>query len=282
MTERDAHKLVVIDFDESIRAQEFLLAAMGLVKSGDLALHDAVFVIRAPDGRSTVRETTDLTPGRGALGGAVWGVLIGTLLGGPVGALVGGAASAGGGALLAKLIDTGIKDDQVRRLRDTVRPGTTALALLVSRVSVAALQRELSRFPGATVMQSDLPDASLHAVRDAMDEPPVVSDDPNVRIGLDDEPGIRRGLDDEPGVRRGLDDVQPPPTAPAAASQSTDSSTPGGTTPPAESAEPGAEPTSPDPHDPDIRIGLDDDPAAGRPGSGSGSGSGSDPTAPPA
>jgi uncharacterized membrane protein len=188
VAEQEARKLLVIDFDDAMRAQEFLLAATRLVKAGDLALHDAVFISRDASGRSTVHETTDLTPGRGALGGAVWGVLIGTLLGGPLGALVGGAAAGGGGALLAKLIDTGIKDEQVKSLRDTVRPGTTALALLISHVSVAALQQELARFPGATVMQSDLPEGALHAVRDAVDTgglPPEIVNDPNIRIGLD-------------------------------------------------------------------------------------------------
>lgn len=222
MAEEDARKLVVIDFDDAMRAQEFLLAATRLVKEGQLTLHDAVFVSRGTDGRSIVRETTDMTPGRGALGGAMWGVLIGTLLGGPIGALVGGAAAGGGGALLGKLIDTGIKDHEVKQLRETVRPGTTALALLVSNVTVGALQAELERFPGATIMQSDLPESALHVVRNALDAaPPEVSHDPNIRIGLDDpppaaiqqDPNIRIGLDDEPPARPD-DEQQARPVAP--------------------------------------------------------------------
>jgi uncharacterized membrane protein len=185
----EQRKLLVIDFADDMWAQEFLLAAMRLARSGRLTLHDAVFVSRDTQGHSAVRETTDITPSRGALGGAVWGLLIGTLLGGPIGGLVGGAASAGGGALLGKLIDTGIKDDKVKELRETVRAGTTALALQVSNVSVADLEREIERFPGATVMESDLPEGALHAVRSALDEaPPVVSHDPDIRIGLDDPP----------------------------------------------------------------------------------------------
>lgn len=210
VAERDGRKLVVVGFDDAMQAQEFLLVAMRLVKAGELALHDAVFISRDRDGRSAVRETTDITPGRGALGGAMWGVLLGTLLGGPIGALVGGAASAGGGALLAKLIDTGIKDEQVKELRETVRPGTTALALLVSHVSLGQLQTELDRFAGATVVQSDLPEGALHAVRNAIDDvPQAVRDDPNIRIGLDDPPPTPRP---GPGVRIGLDEPPEDPT----------------------------------------------------------------------
>jgi uncharacterized membrane protein len=76
----------------------------------------------------------------------------------------------GGGALLAKLVDTGIKNDRIAALRETVPPGSTALALLVSHLSVADLQRELARFPGATLVESDLPDAAIMAVRHALGE----------------------------------------------------------------------------------------------------------------
>src|SRR3954452_18102246 len=109
MTQPDNTKLLVISFDDPLKAQEFLLTAARLQKRNDLSVHDAVFVRRDPDGSAHVTETTDITPGRGALGGGVWGLLLGTLLAGPWGLAV-GAASAGAGALVAKLRDIGIKD----------------------------------------------------------------------------------------------------------------------------------------------------------------------------
>jgi uncharacterized membrane protein len=166
---QDPRKLIVIGFDDPLKANEFLLAAVRLQSNGLIRLHDAVFVARDQDGRSTVRETQDVSTGRGALGAGMWGLLLGTLFGGPIGGLIGGAASAGGGALLAKLVDTGIKDDRIAALRETVPAGRTALALLVSHLSVADLQRELARFPGATLVESDLPDAAIIAVRHALD-----------------------------------------------------------------------------------------------------------------
>jgi uncharacterized membrane protein len=161
-------KLLVISFDDPLRAQEFLLAAARLQKQKDLQLHDAVVINRAPDGTSHVRETTDVTPGQAGMGAGVWGLLLGTLFGGPIGGLVVGAASAGGGALFAKLVDTGIKDDTVQKLRDAVPPGRSAVALLVSHVSVADLQTELARFPGAQLVESDLPPAAIAAVQNAL------------------------------------------------------------------------------------------------------------------
>jgi hypothetical protein len=49
-----------------------------------------------------------------------------------------------------------------------VPPGRTALALLVSHVSVAALQRELSRFPNTVLVETDLPPAAVNAVTEAL------------------------------------------------------------------------------------------------------------------
>jgi uncharacterized membrane protein len=170
MTAPDNNKLLVISFDDPLKAQELLLTAVRLQKQNDLQLHDAVIIRRDADGSSHVVETTDITPSRGALSGGIWGLLIGTLLAGPVGGLIAGAASAGGGALYAKLVDHGIKDETVAELRTAVAPGRTALALLVSHLAVAHLQLELARYPGAMLVESDLPPAVISAVQEALNE----------------------------------------------------------------------------------------------------------------
>ncbi len=166
----DNSKLLVISFEDGLRAQEFLLAVARLQQHHDLQLHDAVLINRAADGSSHVRETTDVTPGQAGLGAGVWGLLLGTLFGGPIGGLVVGAASAGSGALFAKLIDTGVRDETIAQLRTTVPPGRTAVALLVSHVSVADLQIELARFPHAQLVETDLPPAAVSAVQHALEE----------------------------------------------------------------------------------------------------------------
>ena len=170
MPEPTNQKLLVISFDDPLKAQEFLLTAVRLQKNQELQMHDAVIIRRDPDGTSHVTETTDVTPGRSALGGGVWGLLLGTIFGGPIGAIVGGAAMAGGGALYAKLVDTGIKDATIAQLRNAVPPGRTGLALLVSHLSVADLQRELARFPGTALVETDLPPAAISAVQEALSE----------------------------------------------------------------------------------------------------------------
>jgi uncharacterized membrane protein len=166
----DNSKLLVISFDDAMRAQEFLLAAARLQRDDELQLHDAVIIRRDADGTSRVTETTDVTPGQAGVGAGVWGLLLGTLFGGPIGGLVVGAATAGGGALYAKLRDTGVKDATIEQLRSAVPPGRTAVAMLVSHVSVADLQRELTRFPNAELVETDMPPAAVNAVQEALKE----------------------------------------------------------------------------------------------------------------
>jgi uncharacterized membrane protein len=170
VTTPDNQKLLVISFDDALKAQELLLTIVRLQKNNELQLHDAVIIRRDADGDSHVVETTDITPGRGAMSVGIWGLLFGTLLAGPIGGLVVGAASAGGGALYAKLVDHGIKDATVQELRTVVAPGRTALALLVSHLSVVDLQHELARYPGAKLVESDLPPAVVNAVQEALNE----------------------------------------------------------------------------------------------------------------
>jgi uncharacterized membrane protein len=166
----DNSKLLVISFDDAMRAQEFLLAAARLQRDKELQLHDAVIIRREADGTSRVTETTDVTPGQAGVGAGVWGLLLGTLFGGPIGGLVVGAATGGGAALYAKLRDTGVKDATIAQLRSAVPPGRTAVALLVSHVSVADLQRELTRFPNAELVETDMPPAAVNAVQEALKE----------------------------------------------------------------------------------------------------------------
>jgi uncharacterized membrane protein len=169
MTHPADAKLLVISFDDRLKAQEFLLTTVRLQKQKELQVHDAVFVDRDANGHTRVTETTDITPGKAALGAGVWGLLLGTLLTGPFGLVV-GAASAGGGALIAKLRDIGIKDEKIEELRREIQPGRTGLALLVSDVSVADLQRELVRFPHTSLVESTLPPAAITAVQYALSE----------------------------------------------------------------------------------------------------------------
>lgn len=161
-------QLNVITFDESIKAEEFLLAMTRLEGEDKLSLIDAVFVTRREDGKVRVHQTADVTPREGAFEGGFWGLVFGTILLGPVGGVATGALTAGFGALMGKLIDAGIKDEFIAGIKDKVEPGRTALALLTNGGDEAAFEHELERFAGATLLYSNLPAEARAAVEHAL------------------------------------------------------------------------------------------------------------------
>ena len=159
--------LVGISFENTFRAQEFLVAASGLAAAGKLKLKDAVTVVKDDSGKTVVHETVDPTPVRSALSGAMWAGLFGLLLGGPVGWIAGLAVGAGAGAVTAKVMDLGVPDEWVTWFRDAVQPGTATVALLVEDLDRNALVAEAARFTGAELVYANLDDATIERVRDA-------------------------------------------------------------------------------------------------------------------
>jgi uncharacterized membrane protein len=161
-------RIVALAFDSPLRAQEALLAALRLEQRGLLTLHDAVFISRSSSGRAEIVETSDPDPVAMAVPTSLLGALIGTLLAGPIGLLVGGVLAGSGGAIAAKLIDTGIPDRVVAELGELTQPGQTSLALLVSDVAGVAAIDELRRFQGARLVYAEVPPAALELMRQVL------------------------------------------------------------------------------------------------------------------
>ena len=172
-TEADppASSLAAISFADELRAVEFMTAVTRLGRDGRLKVRDAVFVVKNAEGKTYVRETTDLQTGQAAIGTAMWSGLFGLLLGGPVGMLVAGSIGAGAGALTAKLVDVGVTDDFVAQLREMVQPGTTTLAVLADDVDADAVLAEIERFEGARYVAGNLSIDGIQRVRDALGDP---------------------------------------------------------------------------------------------------------------
>src|SRR3954467_1732351 len=94
-----------------------------------IQIHDAA-IVSYPAGakKPKTRQLTSLT-GAGALGGAFWGMLFGLIFFIP---LLGLAIGAGMGALAGSMSDVGIDDSFIRRMREEIQPGTSALFVLSS------------------------------------------------------------------------------------------------------------------------------------------------------
>jgi uncharacterized membrane protein len=105
-------------------------------------IHDAA-TVSWPLGRGKpkTRQLHHLA-GTSALSGAFWGMLFGVIFLVP---LLGAAVGAGLGALSGSMVDVGINDDLIQRIRQDVVPGTSALFILSSD---AVLDRIRSAFEG--------------------------------------------------------------------------------------------------------------------------------------
>jgi uncharacterized membrane protein len=130
---------------------------------------EAIAVIsRDRDGRFQVSTDHDPVAG-GASWGMFWGLLFGFLFFVPV---FGMAVGAGLGAVMGTVRRTGIDRQFQDQVRDMLEPGTSALFLVVDRVTPDRAVEGLRRF-GGTVLKSSLSKQEERDLREALYGRPV-------------------------------------------------------------------------------------------------------------
>src|SRR4051812_16519885 len=140
--------------------------------SKDLIIEpDAVAVIvRDKEGKYHV-VTNHHSVGGGATWGMFWGLLFGLLFFVPV---FGMAVGAGLGALFGKIEKTGINKEFQAQVRDMVKPGTSALFLVVEKVTPDKAVEALSQY-GGTVLKSSLSKDAERQLQEALHGDPVAA-----------------------------------------------------------------------------------------------------------
>jgi len=142
--------LVVLGFDGLHTADEVLNKLRSLQKEHLIDLEDSCVVERDQDGKIHVKQAVNLTAlgaKTGGLWGAMWGTLVGLLFMNPLaGMVLGAAVGAGSGALSGSLADYGIDDSFVKKLGETIIPGSSALFVLVKRATEDKVLSEIEPF----------------------------------------------------------------------------------------------------------------------------------------
>ena len=131
--------LVCVAFDDPTTADRALTELTALQKEFVIELKDACVVVRSPDGEVHLHQAMPLVKTgalTGGTSGALWGTLIGLLFLNPLaGMAIGAGVGAASGALAGKLSDFGIPDDFIKQLGSTIKPNSSALFLLVQKVT---------------------------------------------------------------------------------------------------------------------------------------------------
>jgi uncharacterized membrane protein len=132
--------LTVLKFSTPEGAQKMLAKVEALQKSQLIKVQDAA-IVTWPQGKKApkTKQAVNLA-GLGALDGAFWGMLFGLIFFVPFFGMAIGAAM---GALSGKMTDYGIDDEFIKKTRDQVTEGTSALFLLTSDAVVDKVVDEL-------------------------------------------------------------------------------------------------------------------------------------------
>ncbi len=125
---------------------------------------DAIAVIRR-DANGKFHTSTNHHPtAGGAMWGMFWGFLFGLLFFVP---FLGMAVGAGMGAVMGKVEKVGIDKAFQQQVRQMVEPGTSALFLIVEKVTPDKAIAALSRF-GGTVLKSSLSAEAEKELQDSL------------------------------------------------------------------------------------------------------------------
>jgi uncharacterized membrane protein len=125
---------------------------------------DAIAVIERDEEGGYHVHTSHHLVGGGATWGMFWGLLFGLLFFIPV---LGMAIGAGMGALMGKLTKTSIDKQFQDQVRDMVKPGTSALFLMLEKVTPDKAVEAMSKY-GGTVLKTSLSKDDEKALQDAL------------------------------------------------------------------------------------------------------------------
>ncbi|HEX8034309.1 MAG TPA: DUF1269 domain-containing protein [Ktedonobacterales bacterium] len=161
-------ELIVAAFPDEDGASKALTELKEARKEKLIDITDAAVIQRAADNKLHIRETGDMSGGRGAVIGGIVGAAIGLVA--PPAVLVTAGVGAAIGGLAARLRDSGFPDDRLRELGEALQPGTSALVAVIEHTWVAEVERELAELGARMVTEeikaeiaSQLEDAKVEA-----------------------------------------------------------------------------------------------------------------------
>jgi uncharacterized membrane protein len=156
--------LIVIGYPDEATGEQAYEEAQRLHRDMLLELDAIGLVVRDTDGKTKVETPDGASAGKGAVWGILFGTLFGMLLFIPlIGLVIGGAFGAIFGAMDKSGIDKAFRD----RLKEQIQPGTSALVMVVEKVTPDKAIAAMSQY-GGTVMQTSLSEDAEKQLQEAL------------------------------------------------------------------------------------------------------------------
>jgi uncharacterized membrane protein len=158
------NQLIVVAFDHFADARTAMERLRELERLGRIGFEDTALVERDPNGTAHVRNEVSGTAETATAIGAVVGGLLTAMF-----PLVGMAIGAAVGAMVGAALDRGVDTAFVDEVKNTLRPGRSALFLVVRQADADALLAALRDYQG-DVIQTTLSTETEDALRQALGE----------------------------------------------------------------------------------------------------------------
>lgn len=157
------NQLIVIAFDHFDDARSAMSGLRALEREGQISFEDTAIVERDPDGTAHVRnEVSGTTETATAIGAFIGGLVTFVF---PLAGIALGAAL---GALVGRSLDRGVSDSFVDEVKQTLRPGRSALFLVVKESNADAVLATLRQYRG-DVIQTTLDTEAEEALRESLE-----------------------------------------------------------------------------------------------------------------
>jgi uncharacterized membrane protein len=158
-----ASNLVVITFDNETDAPKAMKSLRDMERMGQMSIEDTAVLVKDQNGRLNVKNETSGAVETGAVVGGTLGLMISFLF--PVAGIAMGIA---GGALVGKVLQTGVDGQFVKDLGDELQPGTSALFVMGRGSNHVVVLQALEPFKGTvyqTTLSSELEDELKRVLR---------------------------------------------------------------------------------------------------------------------
>lgn len=157
------NQLIVIAFDHFDNARSAMANLRAIEREGRIQFEDTAIVERDPDGTAHVKNEVSSTAETAAVVGALIGGVVTFVF--PLAGIAIGAAL---GAAIGAALDRGVSNNFVDEVKTTIRPGRSALFLVVKESYADATLAALRQFRG-DVIQTTLDSEAEEALRMALD-----------------------------------------------------------------------------------------------------------------